>query len=315
MSSELIYKLFNVHVPETPFGEGAFIAVIGPELAQNLLHLNFEQNRCPSKKQIAKYATDMVNGEWVLSNDALVISNDGQLGNCQHRLQAVIESGTTQKFLVLYGVDKKTFLKFDVGQKRTMDQRITISGVNITVKECAIIRHAMNDYVHTAIGTAQYSEPRFDELVKKYYLMHKQFLELSNATQQTGSSYFWAGALKIYAEMVHFGKSYVFNHDHDPLSRANLFIDMCLNGQSTKGLMTGPQESAAIKLRDSKTTRAKDYANKNWNDKFAWQLTMTAAYRFMCGDVTKSLQRYKSDPFHKFLELPTTNNYDSGIFL
>ena len=311
MSRELVHQLFGyIEVSETSAGEGAFVAEIGPELAQTLLHLNFKQNRVPSKLQIAKYATDMTNGQWALSNDALVISSHGELGNCQHRLQAVIESGTTQKFIILYGVDKKTFQKFDVGRKRTMEQRITISGVNISIKECAIIRHAMNDYTNSALGTAQYGDLRFDELVKSYYLKHQQFLKLTDAHKPAGSSFFWAAALKIYAEMIHCGMSYNFDHDHDALTRARLFIDMCVNGQSTEGFLTGPHESAAIKLRDSRAVRAQEYANKFWNDKYAWQLTMTAAYKFMCGHVTKSMQRYKTDPFHKFIELPSTNSVD-----
>ena len=46
MSRELVHQLFGyIEVSETSFGEGAFIAEIGPELAQTLLHLNFKQNK------------------------------------------------------------------------------------------------------------------------------------------------------------------------------------------------------------------------------------------------------------------------------
>ena len=126
-------------------------------------------------------STDMKNGEWGLSNDAIVLSNDLQVGNAQHRLNAVIQSKTSQKFIVLFGSPREAFQKFDTGKKRTMEQRITIAGTEISPKECCIIRHAMNDYTNSQVGTEQYGYPRHDDLVASVYLKHKEFFGLVNA--------------------------------------------------------------------------------------------------------------------------------------
>jgi len=257
--TNILEDLFACQLSYEECGHKSLIVEIGPELAQKLLALNFHQNRKLSKDYVNRLSADMKNGEWTLSNDAIVVSNELQVGNAQHRLNAVVQSKTKQKFLVLFGSTRETFTKFDTGKKRTMEQRITIAGTEISLKECAVIRHAMNDYSSPGVGTVQFGYPRHDALVEKVFLKHKQFLTLTNAKKMPGSSFFHAAALKIYAHMMNsdgyggFGNAWDngFNHSHDPLTRAKLFIDLCNFGYSKDDIPCGPTEVAAIKLRNS----------------------------------------------------------------
>ena len=305
--TEILRRIFDNALSYADCGHDTAIVDVDPDLAQDLLDLNFAQNRTASKEHIDRFATDMKNGEWILSNDAIVLSDDMQVGNAQHRLQAVIQSGTTQRFIVLFGSDKGDFQKLDTGKKRTMEQRITISGIPISQKECSIVRHAMNDYTHPHCGTVEFGYQRHDAAVAEIYLKHKEFLKATNAQKPAGPSFFWAAALKMYAEMVHFGDYYTFKHDHSPLTRARLFIDLCVNGHSDIS-MVGPHEVAAIKLRNLKEARKQ--TNIGFSDKNALQFTITAAYKFMTGETVKALQRPKSDPFHSFLHMESTNSPD-----
>ena len=84
------------------------IVMIGPKEAEVLLDHNDTCNRDLKRKSYRKYARYMDSDEFMLSNDALTFDEDGILINGQNRLQAVIESGRTVPFIVVYNVPKET---------------------------------------------------------------------------------------------------------------------------------------------------------------------------------------------------------------
>ena len=304
--SNILQDLHDAELSYADCSHKAFIVEVGPKLAQKLLDLNFDQNRKLSQQYVERMSSDMKNGEWGLSNDAIVVSDCLQVGNAQHRLNAVIRSNTAQKFIVLFGSPKEAFQKFDTGKKRTMEQRITISGIEISMKECCIIRHAMNDYENPSVGTVQYGYPRHDTLVAETYKKHKYFLNIVGATKPKGSAFIYAAALKLYAEMIHYN-NVLRPYSHDPLTRANLFIDLCLLGYSTVDLPSGPTEIAAFKLKNTIARKKEDLKGQYWSQKYDWRVTMTAAYKFMLGEKVVNLVPYKTDPFHNFLKMASTN--------
>jgi hypothetical protein len=286
--------------------EKAFIAEIGPSLAMELLTINFPDNRPPSKQHIMELASAMKDGRWRLGNDALTIDEHGRFVNGCHRLNAVVQSGTTQKFVILCGVTKDTAQILDIGKKRSMSQRITISGTRISNKECAIIRHAMNDYVKTIVGTIQFGYSRHDELVKNVYEKHKHFLQIIKAHNST-NSFLYAAALKMFAEMTHYSDKYSFRHDMTPLDRARLWIDLTTLGYSQDGVLTGLNETAANVLKHKKDNRKREKDGSYWADKECLQFTITAAFKFMLGEPSQHLIKFRKDPFTNFTEIPSTN--------
>jgi hypothetical protein len=81
---------------------------IGPEEAKRFLEKN-SKNRSARKSRVADYASQMRDGLWKYSSalQPIVIGSDGHVLDGQHRLMAVVLSGTVQFFDVVYGVDRE----------------------------------------------------------------------------------------------------------------------------------------------------------------------------------------------------------------
>ena len=289
--------------------EKVCIIEVNPDLAKHLLKLNFENNRKKSSFYVSRLSADMRDGFWGLSNDAIVVDVSGRIINAQHRLEAIIKSGTTQKFILLWDVPRQTAEAIDVGKKRAMHERITVSGTKMSLKECAVIRNAMNDYTSVSLGTAQFGMTRHDGIVAHMYSKHSYFLNALGIESLTnGSSFFHAAALKMFVEMMHgkYNANYA-QHGQPPFVRSQLFLDLCLYGYSKKGLPTTVNDHAALRLKEMRDSRKIDYRGMRWSDKDAYRFTICAAHRFMNGEPVKKLSRLKSDPFTPLASLPATN--------
>lgn len=101
------------------------IEKITPAMAEQMLKHN-KSNRTLRKNKVHSYALQMQAGFWAAdSNDAILISTDGELLNGQHRLNAVIEAGIPVKMAVRYGVDKSIFKVLDQGAARSASDLYT----------------------------------------------------------------------------------------------------------------------------------------------------------------------------------------------
>jgi hypothetical protein len=106
--------------------------LITPSLAQNMLETSARTgfiNRNISQVMVRIYAQQMKKGEWILSNDAICIDNEGAIINGQHRLQAIILSGCSVMMLVCYGIDRNAFSKMDRVKRRTDADNLSVLGV------------------------------------------------------------------------------------------------------------------------------------------------------------------------------------------
>jgi hypothetical protein len=87
-----------------------------------------ELNRPISPGRCELYQDEMKAGRWYFTPDPIVISEEGYVVNCQHRLQAAagVDWSTVAqipRFLVVWGVDKKTALLMDEAKRSTGDRR------------------------------------------------------------------------------------------------------------------------------------------------------------------------------------------------
>ena len=199
---------------------------VTPDKAQFYLEKNFENNRKISRNNLEELKREMKNSRFILSDSAICFDTNGILVNGQHRLLAVVQTGMTQPFLVVKNMPSKSKQIMDVGKSRCMSDRITISGVRISRRDCATIRHAMANIGQTT-GTEQYARPCHDALVSETYLKHNQFLYLMSKVCPTNTSrvrsFFLGAALKIYAEMTYnnqSGKNKKYDHLMSPKERA-----------------------------------------------------------------------------------------------
>lgn len=94
------------------------IEEIGPEQAAEILQNN-DHNRRVDWRVIDTYARQMDNGEWTFVGDPIRISTTGRLLDGQYRLNAIIQSQTTQKFTVIRGLPNETQPFMDVGKRRS----------------------------------------------------------------------------------------------------------------------------------------------------------------------------------------------------
>jgi hypothetical protein len=305
MNFESLVQLRRLQPIES--SENVYIAEIDPALASDLLALNFSDNRKLSKLTVQRFSSDMKEGRWLLGNDALTFNAAGRLVNGQHRLNAVVQSKTTQRFIILSGVCQDTAQILDMGQSRNMGQRITVSGVRISNRECAVIRHAMNDYTINTLGTAEFGHQRHDELVKNVFLKHKNFFVHFNVNGKSKNPFVCAAALRIYAEMTHYSAWHKFAHNMSPMERTQLWLDLVHLGFSQAGFSVGETERVAIILKNKKDNRKLNSKSGHWGDKECLQFTITAAHKFMLGQSVHVLSRYTKDPFRLFMTTPSTN--------
>lgn len=101
-------------------GDGivAEVVTITPAVATAWLRCN-HNNRPVRKKHVVFLAQEMLAGNWQVNGQAIVISDDEDVLDGQHRLMAIIESGLSVKSLVVYGISREAFKTIDTGAVRT----------------------------------------------------------------------------------------------------------------------------------------------------------------------------------------------------
>lgn len=114
---------------------------ITPATAEKWLNAN-KTNRRLREGVVEKYAADMKAGKWTKCTVPISFYDDGDLADGQHRLFAIIESGTTQQFLVLRGLTRKDGLNIDTGLTRNIVDNGKISGedANLSLALIAVAR-------------------------------------------------------------------------------------------------------------------------------------------------------------------------------
>lgn len=98
-----------------------------PEKAQRILDTKNPMNRSISAGHVARMADDMRNGRWDANGETIKFDSEGNLLDGQHRLQAIAMSGTSQKLLVVRGLDAQARNTVDSGRRRTVGDRARMS--------------------------------------------------------------------------------------------------------------------------------------------------------------------------------------------
>ncbi|MCF7482590.1 chromosome partitioning protein ParB [Vibrio sp. J1-1] len=115
------------------------VLYITPQLARDMLKFSQRgaintknKNRKLSRAKVKKYAEDMKSGQWCLTGEPIIISDDGEILNGHHRLEASYEAGVGFIAPVTYGVtDALSFAHIDVGNMRSRSQVLEMAGVKV----------------------------------------------------------------------------------------------------------------------------------------------------------------------------------------
>lgn len=104
------------------------IELITPEKAREYMKGN-TYNRPLSKACVDALADQMRRGQWKMNGEPIIFSGSGKLLDGQHRLAAVIRSGTSVEMAVARGVDEDAFVTIDTGKGRTAGDVFAIAGI------------------------------------------------------------------------------------------------------------------------------------------------------------------------------------------
>lgn len=120
----------------------AEILDVSPELAATWLSRN-PNNRNLRKGVVDSYARDMEAGRWRLNGETVKFSAAGNLYDGQHRLNAVVQSGTTVPMVVIRGLGDDVMPTVDAGAKRSYSDALKLSGEENTSTLAAVARRAV----------------------------------------------------------------------------------------------------------------------------------------------------------------------------
>lgn len=100
---------------------------VTPALAESYLRSN-DKNRPLSASRLAAMSAVMRGGGWQNNGEAVIFSNSDKLLDGQHRLGAIVDSGVTQRILVVRGVEDEAFHTIDTGRIRRSSDILAIAG-------------------------------------------------------------------------------------------------------------------------------------------------------------------------------------------
>lgn len=110
-------------------GISVYFLEVNAQVAHELLAFNTKGQRNLSKANVERYASDMITMDWIINGDTIKISDEGELLDGQHRLNAIKESGEAQVLLVVHGISKQAMETIDAGRKRTFSDQLRMEGI------------------------------------------------------------------------------------------------------------------------------------------------------------------------------------------
>lgn len=110
--------------------DGVFTEIVdvSPELATEILAQN-PDNRAVVVSHVRRLSGAMARGEWEMNGETIIISEDGLLNDGQHRLMACVESGTTFRTIITFGVSRISRESVDQGTKRSAGGVLQMAGI------------------------------------------------------------------------------------------------------------------------------------------------------------------------------------------
>lgn len=233
---------------------------ITPKKAEQYLVRN-TSNRKLREGVAEKYAADMKRGKWTECPVPIVFYENGDVADGQHRLWAIIESDTPQKFYVGRGLSREAGLNLDTGLTRTLVDNARISGLDggLTNELIACAR-AVEEGDRQSRG---YSNAKRLELVEK----HREAATWACAHGPRGRT------IRNQCVLSAMARAWYHEPDKQKLERFAKVL--------TTGLADGEVESSAIALRNYLLSRKNAHLNQLFRETFL--KVQNAIHYFMRG--------------------------------
>ena len=130
---------------------GVCRAILSPCAARLLLKSHNGRNRGLKRHQNHFLLGQIECGKFVYNGESIVIGDDGQVMNGQHRLTSCAESGRAIEVLMVFGVPADAFVTIDQGARRSGSDVLSIEGHKNCVALAGCLRQVDN-YFRDAIG-------------------------------------------------------------------------------------------------------------------------------------------------------------------
>lgn len=224
------------------------LELVTPKKAEAWLNAN-KTNRSLREGVVEQYANDMRGGNWTQCTAPIAFYADGDLADGQHRLYAVVESNTGQRFTIMRGLDRKDGLNIDTGLARTLVDNGRISGLDTKLSHNVIA-------TARAIATGMPSAGRMSNAEKLALVA-----EHRDAAEWAISKMPHTKNICNSATLAAIGRAWYAEADHERLDK---FCKVMGTGFSD-----GDADSAAVCIRNYMLTNAGIAASTPmWRDTF-----------------------------------------------
>lgn len=220
---------------------------ISPDRAEQFINHN-KANRKLRDGIVEKYAHDMKHGKWTECTVPIAFYEGGDIADGQHRLWAIIESKTTQKFFIVRNLPREAGLNIDTGLGRTLVDNARISGVDTELSnELISVCRAIHEGVRS--GKAMSNAQRL-ALVERYRA--PAMWAIHNGPR--------GKFMRNSAVLAAVARALLHNVDEAALIRFSLVV--------SKGFSEGQHESAGVSLRNYLLAGGPVQSPPAWRDLF-----------------------------------------------
>ena len=271
---------------------------IDSKKAEDILNKN-TCNRALREGIVEKYASDMKHGLWTECAMPIVFYIDGDVADGQHRLYAIIESKTTQSFLVVRNFPREAGLNIDTNLVRSLVDNAHISGIDTSLSNTLVsVARAIEDGDSIALARHRgLSNSENLALVDK----HREAADWVVRYGPRGRGLRNAVILSALC------RAWYAEKDKDRLALYSTVL--------SKGFANGPSDSAAVAMRNYLVMKMQQGVSltisANWRDTFL--KVQNSIHYFMHGKPLKTIKVVSDEayPLHgttvKPKHAPVTN--------
>ena len=257
---------------------------VTPELAAEWLKENIN-NRKIRLDHVKKIAADIKAGKWILTGDAIRFS-DSRLIDGQHRLLAIVQSGTTVETVVMFGVPDSAFDRIDQNKTRSASDILISHGIS-NPTECASVYKMVKAYEKggASLTLQKHDAPSHSDVVENLKEHHRDAAKFGKQNRINGAlppsiigtSWFICSSLDSYA--------------------ATEFWSTVGTGQRSEILVT----NNALQLRDRLLTHAAASKRMLKEHIFTWCVRAWNAERIGQNAGKSGFKFYIGEPIPRFI--------------
>jgi hypothetical protein len=149
--------------------EAYFDDHVGPARAEQLLKTYKVDYRKYRETYAEGLGRDMISGHWNFDGSPIRIDEEGNLFDGQHRLNAVIMSGTTQEFLIVTGLPVSAYDTTDTGLARTYGDTLRRRGyTNVSLRAALVKLISRWETGYSLDSTKRLTNSELDAIHDKY---------------------------------------------------------------------------------------------------------------------------------------------------